>query len=551
MSLLRKSVLSGFLLTATILFAAPQDNNDKRFLLSKNLDIFNSIFRELDAFYVDTLNYQKIIRSGIDNMLDELDPYTVYISQEETDDLKFMTTGEYAGIGALIGGKTGEVAISEPYEGKPAALAGLKAGDILVELDGINLKDKTTSEVSALLKGQPKTIVKIKFRRPGEDKVRTVEVLREKITINPVVYSGVIGKNTGYVLLNEFTDNAAEEMKTALLELKNKYHVTSLIIDLRENGGGIIDEAVKMAGYFVPKGTEIVSTKGKLKQWDRTYRTINEPILPDMPLAILVSQNTASASEILCGSLQDLDRAIVIGTRTFGKGLVQSIRSLPYNGHLKVTTAKYYIPSGRCIQAIDYSTRSDDGSPIRVPDSLTHEFKTKIGRIVRDGGGIRPDVEVKDESQLNITYYLYTQNILFDFATGYAQQHPSIPEPEQFRLTDEEYAGFKQFAKDKHFSYTLQSEKLLKNLMETAKIEGYADLAANDFKALSTKLTPNIDKDLDLFRKEIENLLGAEIIKRYYFQKGVVRYSLRDDKTTGKAQEVLNDAAAYNKLLGR
>jgi len=529
--------------------ATGQDIKERRFSLGKNLDVFNSILRELDSFYVDTLNYQKVIRLGIDNMLEGLDPYTVYMPKEETDELKQMTTGEYAGIGAYIGGSPGKIYISEPYEGKPAEKAGIKAGDVLVELDGINLKGKATAEVSALLKGQPKTIVKLKIQRPGEAKTRTFEITREKISINPVTYYGVIGNNIGYVLLSEFTDNAAEEMRTALLDLKNKYHVTSMVIDLRENGGGIIDEAVKMVGYFVPKGTEVVATRGKLKQWDRTYRTINEPILPEMPLAILVSQNTASASEILCGSLQDLDRAVVIGVRTFGKGLVQSIRPLPYNGHLKVTTAKYYIPSGRCIQAIDYSTRTDDGAPMHVADSLTHEFKTKIGRKVRDGGGIRPDVEIKDEAQMNITYYLFSQNIIFDFATQYAQNHASIAVPEKFNLSDEEYAQFKQFVKDKKFAYTLQSEKLLKNLIAAAKVEGYNDAASDDFKALESKLTPNIDKDIDLFRNDITHLINAEIVKRYYYQKGVVRYSLQQDKTVAKTEELLKDAAAFHKIL--
>ena len=500
---------------------------------------------------MDTLNYDKTVRTGIDNMLEGLDPYTVYMPKEETDELKMMTTGEYAGIGAVIGGKSGQVYISDPYEGKPAAKAGLKAGDILIELDGLNLKGKSTSEVSALLKGQPKTMVKVKIQRPGETKLRTFDIVRERITINPVVYYGVVSNNTGYVLLNEFTNSAAEEMRIALLELKNKYHVTSMVIDLRENGGGIIDEAVKMVGYFVPKGTEVVSTKGKLKQWDRTYRTINEPILPDMPLAILVSQNTASASEILSGSLQDLDRAVIIGVRTFGKGLVQQIRQLPYEGHLKVTTAKYYIPSGRCIQAIDYSTRTDDGNPIHVPDSLTHEFKTKIGRTVRDGGGIRPDIEVKDETQMSIVYYLVTQNIIFDFATQYAQTHSSIAEPEKFKITDAEYDQFRQFTKDKKFTYTLQSDKLLKNLMSTAKMEGYDEATAADFKALQTKLTPNIDKDLETFRKDITNMINAEIVKRYYYQKGMVRYALPQDKTLMKAEELFKDMSAYNKILGK
>jgi carboxyl-terminal processing protease len=539
------------LIAVSVWVIAQQDANNRRFSLSKNLDVFNSVVRELDAFYVDTLNYDKVVRSGIDNMLDGLDPYTVYMPKEETDDLKMMTTGEYAGIGALIGGKAGQVFISEPYEGKPAARAGLKAGDILMELDGQDLKKKTTAEVSALLKGQPKTIIKLKIQRPGDTKLRSFEIMRERIVINPVVYHGVIGNNTGYVLLNEFTSSAAEEMRIALLELKNKYHVSSLVIDLRENGGGIIDEAVKMVGYFVPKGTEVVSTRGKIKQWDRTYRTINEPILPDMPLAILVSQNTASASEILSGSLQDLDRAVIIGVRTFGKGLVQQIRQLPYEGHLKVTIAKYYIPSGRCIQAIDYSNRTDDGSPIHVPDSLTHEFKTKIGRIVRDGGGIRPDVEVRDSMKISIAYYLVNQNIIFDFATQYAQSHTSIAEPENFKITDAEFEQFKQFVKTKKFTYTLQSDKLLKNLISMAKMEGYDEATAEDFKALQAKLTPNIDKDLDTFRKDITNLINAEIVKRYYYQKGVVRYALPQDKVLLKTEELFKDMSAFNKILGK
>jgi C-terminal peptidase (prc) len=539
------------LIAVSVWVVAQQDANNRRFSLSKNLDVFNSVARELDAFYVDTLNYDKVVRSGIDNMLDGLDPYTVYMPKEETDELKMMTTGEYAGIGALIGGKSGQVFISEPYEGKPAAKAGLKAGDILVELNGQDLKKKSTSEVSALLKGQPKTIIKLKIQRPGETKLRSFDIIRERIVINPVVYYGVVGNNTGYVLLNEFTSNAAEEMRVALLELKNKYHVTSLVIDLRENGGGIIDEAVKMVGYFVPKGTEVVSTRGKLKQWDRTYRTINAPILPDMPLAILVSQNTASASEILSGSLQDLDRAVIVGVRTFGKGLVQQIRQLPYEGHLKVTIAKYYIPSGRCIQAIDYSNRTDDGNPIHVADSLTHEFKTKIGRTVRDGGGIRPDVEVRDSMKISIAYYLVNQNIIFDFATQYAQTHASIAEPENFKITDAEFEQFKQFVKTKKFTYTLQSDKLLKNLMATAKMEGYDEATAADFKALQAKLTPNIDKDLDTFRTDISNLINAEIIKRFYFQKGVVRYALPQDKVLLKTEELFKEMSAYNKILGK
>ncbi len=531
--------------------ARSENTSDKHFALSKNLDIFNSLFRDLDAFYVDTINYQKTITTGINDMLAGLDPYTVYIPEDQTDFIKQITTGEYAGVGAMIGQmKDGQVFISEPFEGKPAQKAGLRAGDILLDLDGISLKGKTTEQVSDLLKGQPQTMVTLKIKRPGVEKPLTIKVIREKITINPVVYYGVLKNDVGYVMLSDFTDISADEMQNALLDLKSR-HVKAMIIDLRNNGGGIIDEAVKMVGFFVPKGTEVVSTRGKVKAWDKTYRTQSEPILPNMPLAFLVDDNTASAAEILSGSLQDLDRAVIVGTRTFGKGLVQSIRPLPYNGHLKVTTAKYYIPSGRCIQAINYAEHNADGSPVRVPDSLTHVFKTADGRLVRDGGGIRPDVYVKDSAQLNITYYLYNQNIIFDYATQYALTHKTIAEPEQFSISDSDYEAFKQYVKNQHFHYTLQSETLLKKLMATAKIEGYSDLAATDFKSLQSVLTPNIDKDMNLFKKDIENLINAEIVKRYYYQKGVVRYSLQHDKTLNKAMDVIDNNAEYNKILGK
>ena len=551
MSILKKLSLAMLLMALATTGARSENTSDKHFALSKNLDIFNSLFRDLDAFYVDTINYQKTITTGINDMLAGLDPYTVYIPEDQTDFIKQITTGEYAGVGAMIGQmKDGQVFISEPFEGKPAQKAGLRAGDILLDLDGISLKGKTTEQVSDLLKGQPQTMVTLKIKRPGVEKPLTIKVIREKITINPVVYYGVLKNDVGYVMLSDFTDISADEMQNALLDLKSR-HVKAMIIDLRNNGGGIIDEAVKMVGFFVPKGTEVVSTRGKVKAWDKTYRTQSEPILPNMPLAFLVDDNTASAAEILSGSLQDLDRAVIVGTRTFGKGLVQSIRPLPYNGHLKVTTAKYYIPSGRCIQAINYAEHNADGSPVRVPDSLTHVFKTADGRLVRDGGGIRPDVYVKDSAQLNITYYLYNQNIIFDYATQYALTHKTIAEPEQFSISDSDYEAFKQYVKNQHFHYTLQSETLLKKLMATAKIEGYSDLAATDFKSLQSVLTPNIDKDMNLFKKDIENLINAEIVKRYYYQKGVVRYSLQHDKTLNKAMDVIDNNAEYNKILGK
>lgn len=552
MSILKRLSLAALLLVLATsgAWSANTNTGDKHFELSKNLDIFNALFRDLDAFYVDTVNYQKLITSGINDMLSDLDPYTIYIPEDQTDFLKELTTGEYAGVGAEIGQKNGYVYINEPFYGKPAQKAGLKAGDILLSLDGVALKGKTTEQVSNLLKGQPQTVVKLKIQRPGVDKPLYFNVTREKITINPVVYYGVLKNNIGYVMLSGFTENAADEMQTALQYLLSK-HITSLMIDLRNNPGGIIDEAVKMVGFFVPKGTEVVSTRGKVKAWDKVYRTQNEPIVPNLPMTVLVDGNTASAAEILSGSLQDLDRAVIVGTRTFGKGLVQSIKPLPYDGHLKVTTAKYYIPSGRCIQAINYAERNADGSPMRVPDSLTHVFKTMDGRLVRDGGGIRPDVEVKDSTPVNITYYLYTQNIIFDFATQYALKHLSIAAPEQFGITDADYQNFINFVKSQHFHYTLQSATLLSKLIATAKMEGYGDLAAADFKSLQSILVPNIDQDLMRFKPDIEKLINGEIVKRYYYEEGAVRYSIQHDKTVDKAIEVLDNNTEYNKLLGK
>jgi len=553
MYLLKRILFSAsflMLVTSSIWSANDLKTNDPHFELSKNLDIFNALFRDLDAFYVDTINYQKVITSGINDMLSNLDPYTIYIPENQTDFLKQMTTGEYAGVGAEIGQQNGYVFINEPFQGKPAQKAGLKAGDILLELDGISLKGKTVEQVSNLLKGQPQTVVHLKIKRPGVEKPLFFNVTREKISINPVVYYGVLKNDIGYVMLSEFTENASDEMQRALQYLKDQ-HIKSLIIDVRNNPGGIIDEAVKMVGFFVPKGTEVVSTRSKVKAWDKIYRTQTEPIVPDLPMAVLVDENTASAAEILSGSLQDLDRAVIIGTRTYGKGLVQSIRPLPYDGHLKVTTAKYYIPSGRCIQAINYAERNPDGSPMRVPDSLTHVFKTADGRLVRDGGGIRPDIEVKDSAQLNITYYLYAQNIIFDFATQYALKHTAIAPPEQFSINDSDYQDFINFVKAQHFHYTLQSETLLKKLIETAKAEGYGEMAAADFKSLQTILTPHIDQDLMRFKPDIEKLINGEIVKRYYYQKGLVRYSLQHDKTVDKAIETLDNNAEYNKILGK
>lgn len=530
-----------------VISAAPVDK--KTFRISKNLSIYNNLFRELDMFYVDTLNYDKVVKGSIDNMLAKLDPYTVYMPEDETDDLKFMTTGEYAGIGAMIMKRGNDICISEPYEGMPAQRNDLRAGDVLLEVDGKKVDKMTVSDVSALLKGMPNSQIKVKINRPGEKKVIEKQFLREKIQVNPVGYSASIGNKVGYVLLNEFTDRAALELRTAVNNLKSTHQVESLVIDLRNNGGGLIDEAVKILGYFVPKGTEVVTTKGKNKDANRTYKTPTEPIFPDMKLVILTNRSSASASEILAGAIQDLDRGLIVGERTFGKGLVQNIRPIGYGGHLKVTIAKYYIPSGRCIQAIDYSHRNEDGSVGQIPDSLTNVFSTKNGRKVRDGGGIVPDSVVTDTRKLNIAYYIYAQNLYFDYATSYVQQHPTIATPDAFELSDDDLKAFEKYLIDKKFTYTTQTQKYLTELIDVAKNENLDQRAKAEFDALKTKLTPDISKSLEENSKDVVELLSLEIIKRYYFQKGEIQFSLRNDEELKIALELLKQDGGYSRKL--
>lgn len=534
----------------SLAFSAEKKTLDRNFEISKNLDIYNSVLKELNIYYVDTIQPEVLVKESIDKMLESLDPYTTFIPEEETKDLKFMTTGEYGGIGSIISqNKNNQIIISEPYEGMPAEKAGLKAGDILLEVDGISLKGKNVSDVSELLKGQAGTSVRITLQHFADKKTTTKTITREKILINPVSYFGVVGDSIGYILLSQFTDKAADEVKTAFLDLKNNHHIKALILDLRNNPGGLINQAVKITNLFIPKDIEVVSTKGKMKQFDDSYKSDEDPLDLKIPLIVLVNSNTASASEIVSGALQDLDRAVIVGTRTFGKGLVQATRETSYKGHLKVTTAKYYIPSGRCIQAIDYAHRNEDGSIKRIPDSLTHEFKTKGGRIVRDGGGISPDIEVKNEQKLNISYYLYSKNMIFDFATQYVAKNKKIASPEEFELTEEDYTAFKKYLQNENFTYTLKTADYLKKLQEIADYEGYADIAKEEFKALENKLASNIDRDLDLFKEDIINLLNAEIIKRYYYQKGEIRYQLKNDPELKKAIELFSNKASYFDIL--
>lgn len=544
-------VLANIFLLFFIAFSlSSQTKDEKYFKINKNLSVFNSILRELDAYYVDTLDYDKVVLTGINSMLSSLDPYTVYMPEEMNDDLKMMTTGEYAGIGALIMQKDGRVVISEPYEGMPAQKNGLLAGDVILEVDGVSATGKTTAQVSEMLKGKNGTEITIKIERWNEKKPIVKKFIRENIQFNPVTYYAVLGNGVGYLMLNDFTDKAALEFKNAVNDMMKTGQIKSLIVDVRNNPGGLVDEAVKIMGYFVPKGTSIVSTKGRNFETDRTYKTPSDPVFPEMKLAVMVNRGSASASEILAGALQDLDRGIVIGERTFGKGLVQSIRPVGYGGNIKVTMAKYYTPSGRCVQALDYSHRNEDGSVGRIPDSLTTAFKTANGRIVRDGGGVLPDSVTTDSRKLNIAYYILMQNHYFDYATRYAQKHKSISSPDKFSLTDAEFNDFVNYlVNEKKFTYTTQTENYFKQLAEVAEFEGFDQTAKAEFDALKARLMPDVEKNIHDNRKEIEEMLTVEIIQRYYFQKGQVQYMLKDDTDLKVATDFLKNNSRYNQVL--
>ena len=532
--------------------------DDRNFQISKNLDIFNSIFKELDMFYVDTVNAEKMIQTGVEGMLSLTDPYTEYYPEEEVSSLKEMTTGKYGGIGAAIRYYEAKdrIAVVEPTEGMPAAEAGVKAGDIILSVGGKemvrgNMKPQEfSSKVSEALRGEPGTSFVLKVLRPlkNDSTVMEFKLTRKNIRTNPVPYYGMVKDSIGYLALSSFTENSAKDFKKAFIELKQK-GAKSLIIDLRDNGGGSLSEAVDIVNLYVPKGQEIVVTKGKLRQAQGSYKTQNEPVDTQIPLAILVNGSTASASEIVSGSLQDLDRAVIIGTRTFGKGLVQTIRPLPYNGTLKVTTSKYYIPSGRCIQAIDYAKKNADGSVARTPDSLTTVFHTAAGREVRDGGGIRPDIEVKGDKIPNIVFYLMNDALIFDYATQYCWDHPTLTSVDDFKLTDADYEAFKKLVKSRNFTYDRQSEKLLKSLKEVAEFEGYMTEASEEFKALEKKLNHNLDRDLDYFAKPIKEYLSQEIVTRYFYQRGAVMERLKDDTDLEKAIEVLQNPVRYREIL--
>ncbi|MDR1202082.1 MAG: S41 family peptidase [Tannerellaceae bacterium] len=546
-SIICTSSLLLFLGSVESVQAQTQDGN--RFEVSKQLDIFNALVKEVEMFYVDTLDIEATINRGINAMLSGLDPYTEYIPEKDMGELQVMTTGEYAGIGSYIRERDGGVIIIEPFEGSPAALAGLKAGDRILAIDTVNVEKTSSEKVSELLKGVPNTKMKIKIQRPGEKNPRTIELIRKQILVNQVTYYGVRNKDVGYIYLSGFTDKSAQEVKAAFDDLQKNHQIKSLILDLRNNGGGLLESAVQIVNMFVPKGKEVVATRGKIRQWDRTYRTSGDPIDTVIPLAILINGASASAAEIVSGALQDMDRAVLVGQRSFGKGLVQSPRDLPYDGKVKITMSKYYIPSGRCIQQVDYSHRNPDGSVGNIPDSLTNVFYTSKGRPVRDGGGVRPEFEVEESKMPTLMYYLLNDYVLFDFITDYVQKHKTIASVEEFEVTDKDFEAFKAYAKEKNFSYDRQSEKLLKNLKDVAEFEGYIDGDSTLFIELEARLTPDIERDFNRFKNEIKQMMASEIVKRYYYQKGELIQTLKDDPVLEKTLEVLANPELIEKTL--
>ena len=523
---------------------------DSYFEINKNIDVFSSLYKELNSNYVDATNPDALVGTAIDDMLESLDPYTNLITEEDLEGYKFQTTGKYGGIGSQVRDGGDYITIAEPYEGFPAQRAGLKAGDEIISIDGISCKNKSVDNVSKLLKGTPGTSFKITVKRPGENSEITKDVKREEVFIKSVSYVGMINNEIGYIKFLQFTDNSARELTEALKDLKkNNPSLKGLVLDLRSNPGGLLNEAVDIANLFIPRGSEVVNTKGKVSDWDKKYSALNYPFDTELSLTILTNRNSASASEIVTGVMQDYDRAVVIGQRTYGKGLVQTTRPLAYNNKLKITTAKYYIPSGRCIQALDYTHRNADGSVGKVPDSLKHEFKTKNGRKVFDGGGIEPDVKTEEVEMSILSQELLYKGIMFDYATEYKIKHPQIIAAKDFRLTENDFNDFVKFAITKNFEFKSESDDALNNLKTEAEKENYYADFKNEFEALQNKLKHDKTKDLEHNKTEIKELLENEIVSRYYYQKGRTEAYFNNDPDILKAVEILKNKNEYTALL--
>ena len=544
-----KSIIIGSVAAVTIFGVVAFDTvEDRYFQIAKNLDIFATLFKEVNAFYVDDINPNDLMQTGISAMLNSLDPYTDYIPEDDIENYRTMTTGQYGGIGALVGKRNGYNTIIMPYEGYPAHEAGLQIGDKILEIDGIEITDMNTEEISKLLKGQSKTSINLTIDRYGADEPFEIDLKREKITIDNVPYYGMINEDIGFIKLTDFTTNAGKEVRDALVKLKEE-GATKLIFDLRGNPGGLLDEAVNVSNVFVPKGAEIVSTKGKVTSWNKTYTAPSEPVDTDIPLIVLTNSGSASAAEIVSGVMQDYDRGVLVGRKTYGKGLVQATRPLSYNSQLKITTAKYYIPSGRCIQAIDYSHRNADGSVGRIPDSLKVAFKTRNGRTVYDGGGVSPDFEVTERKFSSITVALISRNLIFDYATKYRYEHPEIGDPKPFKLSDDDYSDFVNWLEDKDVSYVTQVEKNIEKLEEAAKVERYYQDIEEALSSLKEAADINKKDDLRRFKDEITYMLEEEIVSRYYFESGMIEAGFDDDNDITAAIDILNDPDEYKRLL--
>lgn len=542
----------GFLLFSAVCLVLMSFKGDKRnSFIAKNLDLFHSVFRELEMMYVDTIDVDRTIESAIHGMLSNLDPYTVFYPEDEDEDLRMMMTGKYAGVGAVVRyhAKHDRVVVVEPYEGMPAFGAGLRAGDILLSIDGEDLKGWPVDKVSEKLRGESGTTLFVRAKREGvADSLLEVKITRANIALPSVPYYTMFADSVGYIILNSFTENCARDVRLSLVDLKNR-GAKKLILDLRGNGGGSLAEAVDIVGLFVPKGTQVVSTRGKLSQASQTFKTQREPLDLTIPLVVLVDGQSASASEIVAGAIQDLDRGVVMGWRTFGKGLVQSVRELPYNSSLKITTSKYYTPSGRCVQKIDYSKAVRSKGEEDKTESAPGEFYTLSGRPVKAAGGITPDVVLKELAVPNLLFYLANSDILFDFATDYAHSHPTIAPVDDFVVNDSLYAAFKEAVKASDFKYDRQSEKALAALKEVAAFEGSLDEASETFALLEKQLSHDIDRDFEYFDQRIRELLADELVSRYYYQRGAIIQAIKSDSTVFCARDLLADSVAYRAML--
>jgi carboxyl-terminal processing protease len=543
---IRLAITGAILITGAISVAFLSTQESRDFSIAKNLDIFFTLFRELNTFYVDDLNPDKLIKTGIDNMLKTLDPYTVYYPEAETDEVAFMTTGKYGGIGSLVRGGGEYVVVALVYKGFPADAAGIKTGDLLKKADGISLKGLSDDQVSEKLKGNPGTVINLTIERNGIE--MDFSVKREKIVIPTVPYYGMIDSKTGYIRFTNFTQNCSEEVKNAMVSLKT-HNPQQIILDLRSNPGGLLTEAVDIVNLFVGPGNEIVSTKGKVKQFDEAFKTTKSAVDEKIPLAVIINRGSASAAEIVAGAIQDLDRGVIVGQRSYGKGLVQITRPLSYNSQVKLTTAKYYIPSGRCVQALDFSHPNEDGSVGIIPDSLVSEFKTRNGRIVKDGGGITPDVEIAPATLSQIATELYLRNYIFDYANKYYWTHPALKTIDEFSFTDQDYSEFMKYLATRNFNYRTETEESLNNLIFNAKKEKYYDQHEEIFTELQKELDHSLDTDLLTFKSEITGLLEDEILNRYFYEEGSIEWSLDTDIQVLKAVDILNRNQDYNSIL--